>query len=117
MEITEQQNGNVLILIIEGRMDHEGAGKFESTALGHIKDGIRGIIVDFKNTGFMASMGIRALIPPSQEMARQGGRMALAELDPSLRQVFAIAGLDKVFSIYESTEAALADGDWPAKIP
>ena len=114
MEINEQQKGNVLILNVDGRLDHNGAGQFETLALQRINDGHRGIIIDFENTGFMASMGIRALIPPSQEMSRKGGRMAIVGLNDSLKQVFAIAGLDKVFSVYENVDSALADGQWPA---
>ncbi len=113
MTITEHREGGLLVLAVEGRLDHAGAGEFQTRACRHIADGERAMVVDFQGTSFVASMGIRALILPAQEMAKAGGRLALAGLSPQLRRLFEISGLLKVFQVYPTAAEAASDGDWP----
>lgn len=114
MQITERREGSIIILSLDGRLDHAGAGVFQEQALKHIREGVRGMIVDFGGTSFMASMGIRALLIPAQEMSKAGGRMAVTGLGTVLHQVFETAGLLKIFQVYDSVAAAQAEGIWPA---
>ena len=112
MQVTERREGPLVILALEGRLDHAGAGIFQEHALKQIEAGTRSLLVDFGGTTFVASMGIRALIVPAQEMSRQGGRFALTGLSPELRKLFEMAGLLKVFTVYPDVAGALADGTW-----
>lgn len=112
MQITERKEGPILILALEGRLDHSGAGTFQECALRHIAEGARSMIVDFGGTNFVASMGIRAVMIPAQEMARSGGRFALAGLSPQVTKLFEVAGLLQVFSVYDTVATAQADGAW-----
>jgi anti-anti-sigma factor len=112
MQITERKEGPLLVLALEGRLDHAGAGVFQECALNHIKNGARSLVVDFGGTSFVASMGIRAVMVPAQEMSRAGGRFALAHLSPQLIRLFEIAGLLQVFKVYDTVADAAADGVW-----
>ena len=113
MNITESHRGNILVLSIEGRLDHAGAGQFQELALKRISDGARSLIVDFGGTSFLASMGIRALMLPSQELGQNGGRLALAGLNDDIVRLFEVSGLTKMFEIHATVEEALAAGIWP----
>ena len=53
-------------------------------------------------------MGLRALIKPYQALAQQGGRIAVANLSDSVRNVFRMAGIEKAVPIYDSVPAAVA---------
>lgn len=112
MQITERREGPILVLAVEGRLDHVGAGTFQECSVGHIRSGVRSMVVDFGGTSFVASMGIRAIIVPSQEMARAGGRFAVAGLSPQLLRLFEISGLLSVFKVYETVADAASDGAW-----
>lgn len=112
MEITERREGPLLILLVNGRLDHAGAEIFQKHAVARIEEGSRSIIVDFGGTTFVASMGIRALIIPSQEMSKAGGRLALAGLNAQMRQLFETAGLYQIFQVFPTVEDAAADGAW-----
>ncbi|CAN5369817.1 hypothetical protein BH09VER1_BH09VER1_05790 [soil metagenome] len=112
MQITDQQEGPILVIELDGRLDHAGAELFREHALKLIEDGARSIVVDFNNTSFVASMGIRALIFPAQEMSKNGGRFALTGFSPSVRQLFEVAGLMTMFKVYPSLAEAAADGIW-----
>lgn len=112
MEITERHEGPILVLSLNGRLDHAGAEIFQKRAVEHINSGVRSMVVDFGGTTFVASMGIRALIIPTQDMSRAGGRIALVGLSAQVRQLFEVAGLFSVFKVYPSLTEAAADGDW-----
>lgn len=112
MQITEHQEGPILVIAVEGRLDHAGAGTFQEHTVKRIRDGVRSMVVDFSNTSFVASMGIRAIIVPAQEISRAGGRFGLTGLSPQLRQLFEISGLLKVFNTYPTVADAAADGVW-----
>jgi anti-sigma B factor antagonist len=113
MQITERCDGPLLILSLDGRLDHEGAQVFQAAAVRHIEAGERRILVDFGGISFVASLGIRALILPTQLAAQSGGRLCITGLGPSVRNLFETAGLDRMFTVFESVEEALADQAWP----
>ena len=108
MQITERQDGDIYILSLEGRLDHAGAMIFQQRAQLAIQGGARLIVVDFGNTSFVASMGIRSLIVPAQEVSRQGGKFAMTGLNPEVHRLFEISGLLTVFKVHDTLEEAIA---------
>lgn len=117
MTIHESQQGSVLVLTLDGRLDHTGAPWLEACVNKHIQAGSRSILIDFLGISFLASMGIRALIIPTQALSKLGGRIGVTGLGESTKSVFETTGLSKVFPIYESVDAALADSAWPPTAP
>jgi anti-sigma B factor antagonist len=107
MQICEQTTGDFHILRIEGRLDHSGAGTFQERALQRIAEGSRAMVVDFGGTSFVASLGIRAVMVPAQEMSRVGGKFLLAGLSPQVRQLFEISGLLQVFPVFPTVDDAV----------
>jgi len=113
MTISEAQQGNVVILTLDGRLDYAGAPVLEACVNRQIDAGCRSILIDFLGISFLASMGIRALIIPTQTLSKLGGRIGVTGLGDSTRSVFETAGLSKVFPIYDSVSLAVADPVWP----
>lgn len=107
MNIDERHEGGALVLKIDGRLDHDGAKVFEDCTSRAIAEGEKFLVVDFGGVNFLASMGIRALIKPYQTLAQSGGRLVVAKLGDSVREVFKIAGIDRAVPIFESVEAAI----------
>jgi anti-sigma B factor antagonist len=102
MKISEREEGGVVVLAVEGRLDHEAAEEFRLAAMRRIGEGARALLVDFGGTTFLASMGIRALILPSQEIAQHGGKLAVTGLSAELEKLFQTAGLYQLFTVYPS---------------
>ncbi len=65
MQITEHREGPIVVIAVAGRLDHAGAGTFQDYTVKHIQDGVRSLVIDFSDTVFVASMGIRAIIVPA----------------------------------------------------
>ena len=108
MKIEEKREGHVVVLSVEGRLDHEGAEIFDTHVTRLIDAGARSLVIDFHGVDFLASMGLRALIKPYQALAQHGGKIAVANLSESVRTVFRFAGIEKAVPIYDSVEAAVA---------
>ena len=112
MQFTEHREGLIVVIAVEGRRDHAGAGTFQDYTVKRILEGVRSMVIDFTGTVFVASMGIRAIIVRAQEMMRAGGRFGITGLSPDLWRLFEISGLLKVFNTYPTLADAVADGVW-----
>lgn len=108
MKIEERREGRVVVLSIEGRLDHAGAEIFDERVSKLIEAGEKALLVDFHGVDFVASMGLRAIIKPYQALAPAGGRIAVANLGDTIHQVFRMAGIDQAVPIYDSVDEALA---------
>lgn len=104
-----------MVLSLDGRLDQTGAPVLEKKVSECIEAGYRSILIDFQGISFLASMGIRALILPTQKLSKMGGKLGVTGLGESTLSVFETAGLTKVFPVYGSQADALADSNWPAR--
>ncbi|HWL54806.1 MAG TPA: STAS domain-containing protein [Chthoniobacteraceae bacterium] len=113
MQITQRlAAGPILVLSVAGRLDNVGSDQFREQAMEQIRSGVRAVIVDFCETTYVASMGIRALFIPAQELAKHKGRMVLTGLSRDIRSLFVTAGLMDLFDVFDSVESAMADPGW-----
>jgi anti-anti-sigma factor len=72
------------------------------------EDDSKALIIDMGGVDFIASVGIRSLIRPSQSLAMRGGKLAVANLNPQISDFFKLTGLDQMFRVYESVADAAA---------
>ena len=66
------------------------------------------LVVDLAKVTFIDSSGLAVLIEGMQKVQEYGGKLALANLQESVRHIFEIARLDQVFLISTDVESALA---------
>lgn len=114
MNLKEERRGEVLVVHVEGRLDHDGGLAFEKLTSARIAEGCRALVVDFGGVSFLASMGIRALITPNRLLSESGGRLGIVNLSEDVKKVLDLVGLLNALPIFDNVDAALADGDWPA---
>lgn len=107
MTIQELRDGESLVLSIEGKLDNVASDEFRELALKRISEGVTLLVVDFAQTTFVASMGIRALFIPAKEMKTRGGRVVLAALNREVRTLFLVSGVLDLFPVYNSSAEAL----------
>lgn len=70
---------------------------------GHVR-----LVVDLEGVGFMDSTGLGLLVGRLKTVQQYGGALRLVVTDDRLLRNFSITGLDRVFEIYDSVEAATA---------
>ncbi|HVJ87940.1 MAG TPA: STAS domain-containing protein [Caulifigura sp.] len=65
------------------------------------------IVLDFSSSPFVASAGLRVIVATAKK-TMAGGRLVLCGITPLVRQVFDLAGLDRIMKILNTSQEALA---------
>jgi anti-anti-sigma factor len=106
MEINLRAKENVIILDLRGTLDVNAALFIE--AVGQcLREGYSDILCNFEEVGLIDYMGISALVIAYKEVSNRGGRLKLANVAMQYRNLFAVAGVDKVIEQFPSEELAL----------
>lgn len=66
------------------------------------------LLISFANVDHLSSAALGVLITVNNKIRKRSGQLALANIDPQIREVFVITRLINLFQIFESTEEALA---------
>ena len=69
----------------------------------------RHIVFDFASVSFCSTSIINALLAVRRKVTRDGGEVALADLQTAVRRAFRVLNLDTVFLVCASVEDALAE--------
>lgn len=107
MEISIDKQPSAVIVRVKGRMDAVSAPAFESIMADHIATGASLFIVDCGALEYISSAGLCSLLTAAKTLQGRGGELVLAALRDVVREVFEIAGFGIIFSVFDSTDAAL----------
>jgi anti-anti-sigma factor len=107
-EIRESKlESGLVVLQPVGRLESKTSPELDRKVIALLSAGERRFVVDLSETEYVSSAGLRVLLMLAKKLA-VGGRLALAGLNPQVREVFEIAGLGAVFAIHPTRAAALA---------
>lgn len=109
VNITSETKGNVALIGVHGRVDGFSAPQLDDALQDAIKAKHYKIVTDLQGTDFMSSAGMRALLKARLEVQDRNGELRLAAPSDYLLDSLKLVGLDKLFHIYPSSEAALKD--------
>lgn len=96
-----------IIVAIPSRLDANNAPAVETELKSLLKNNPKKMILDFSDTAYLASAGLRVVLFISRECMKSGGRIALVELQPSVLRIFDMAGFSRLFTICLTREEAL----------
>jgi anti-sigma B factor antagonist/stage II sporulation protein AA (anti-sigma F factor antagonist) len=111
MELSSARHGDTVVLSPRGRIDHVSAEAFK-TALGPYlaqADPGHPLVLDLGGVDYIASVGLRVLMLASRQARAQGGTIAVAALQPLVREIFEISKFTLVFPCFASVADALAN--------
>lgn len=110
VEITEKRFADVTVLRVVGRLDNGYVAQFEkrlAEVIANAADAPPVIVLDLEGVGYIASVGLRALMEVARDIGKRQGRFAVASLQPMVREVFEISRFDRVIDTHETPRAAL----------
>jgi anti-sigma B factor antagonist/stage II sporulation protein AA (anti-sigma F factor antagonist) len=110
MECQAQNLANVILLRVSGRIDYTTAKSFENALLPLLEDCSsegKKMLLDLSGVVYMSSAGLRVLTIAAKQCRQQNGEIAVAALQPLLQEVFKIARLEMVFTVYKTVREAL----------
>ncbi len=97
MKINKNQEGSVLNVAIEGRLDTTTAPTLEEELQGKL-DGISELNFDFANLEYISSAGLRVLLSVQKLMNKQG-MMQIKNVNADIMDVFDITGFTDILTI------------------
>ena len=106
MELNISKIGDVISIILKGRIDASVAPDIEQKLLSLISEGSRKLITDLSEVWFISSAGLRALLAVLKEAKRKGGDLRLAGIQGQVQEVLDLTGFSTIFKIYASAEDA-----------
>jgi anti-sigma B factor antagonist len=95
------------VVSVSGEIDLFTAPEFKQRVTAPIAAGVDNVIVDLMETTFIDSSSLGVLIGAHRRLKARGGRLLVACEAESIVKTFRITGLDGVFQLVGSVEAAL----------
>ena len=98
--------GDWTVIDVEGEVDVFTAPKLREAIIGLLGDGKGRLIVNLENVAFMDSTGLGVLVGGLKRVKERDGEMAIAGAQGTVLRVLNVTGLNAVFQLRDSVEAA-----------
>jgi len=107
MQIIEENQENIHIFKLSGRLDSNTSPIFEEKIVQAIDAGAVSVIVDFKELEYLSSAGLRVLLKATKRLKKESGKMVLCAMADYVREIFEISGFDTFLPIVYSIDDAV----------
>jgi anti-sigma B factor antagonist len=117
--ISSLRFADVVVAALSGRIDHPNAELLKQALdpiLDELDDGKRALVLDFAGVEYISSMGLRVLMMAAKQMRSRQARIAVAQLQPVVQEIFNISRFNNVVEIFPSVRAALQELS-PSAVP
>ncbi|MGC9335376.1 MAG: STAS domain-containing protein [Anaerolineae bacterium] len=103
MEIKTEAMKRCEVVTVSGRVDSATAPELEEMLLGLIQSGQKNIVVNLRETDFISSAGLKALLTALMRVRKMvpPGDVVISEIKPELRESFDLVGFDRLFKFYD----------------
>ena len=111
MECHVQNLADIVLIEVEGRIDHGTAPAFGSALLPQVEkcaEDSKKLLLDFGKVTYISSAGLGVLMIAAKGCRKQGAKVFLAALQPTIQEIFKIGRFDLVLETYPTVRAALA---------
>jgi len=107
MNIVTIQNGDFLVIKLQGRLDTAQSSIVEKMFLEILDHGHERIILDCEDLDYISSSGLRIFLIAQKKILGVSGTLRICNLQPNIREIFDISGFSMIFSISHDLVAAL----------
>jgi anti-anti-sigma factor len=104
---TEEMTGGITKVILDGRLDIEGAAAMDMP-MNIIAGSGKAVLVDMQKVSFLGSMGLRALMAPARAIKERGGKIVLFGPNEMVEKVLKTSGIDTLIPVHHELQNALA---------
>jgi anti-anti-sigma factor len=111
MELAAKRFADTVALYPTGRIDHATADSFKAALAPHlarVASGRDRAVIDLAGVEYISSVGLRVLMLASKQAKAQGGALAVADLQPVVREIFEISRFNLVLEVFPTLREALA---------
>jgi len=108
MEIIKSgKENNALVVKISGRMDAVTAPEFEKALGAWIDESEKHFVVDLSSLEYISSAGLRSILIIAKKLKALNGKILLAAMEESVKEVFEISGFNSIIPIHDTVQTAI----------
>lgn len=108
MDVNFIQKRNTLIVNLSGELDHHSASEIKNLIDDQLSHGsINNCMLDCKDLQFMDSSGVGLIIGRYKKIKALNGQIVAINVNPQIKRIFTISGLDRIITIYPDLKTAL----------
>jgi anti-sigma B factor antagonist len=96
------------VVAVRGEIDLFTAPELKRTLADAIEDGATRVAVDLSETTFLDSTALGVLIGAVKRLRQRDGQLVIVNSDANIQKTFEITGLDQIFTIVETRDAAVS---------
>jgi anti-sigma B factor antagonist len=108
LSLSARSIGVRTVLEVGGEVDVYTAPALREKIVSLVDGGAQSIIVDLTHVEFLDSTGLGVLVGGMKRLKGIGGEFSLVCDQEKILKIFRITGLDRVFTLHSSVEAAAA---------
>jgi anti-sigma B factor antagonist len=108
MSITVTKEGDVIVLAIDGQLLLGNRHELKQKALDELARGATRFRIDLRQTGYIDSSGLGALVTLSKAISERGGEMRLANVTDEHRSLFTLTNLQGLLQLSDESAAETA---------
>lgn len=97
LNINKEQNGGLLTVALEGRLDTVTAPELESELTASL-DGAEELVLDMKDLEYISSAGLRVLLSAQKNMSSKGS-MKLVNVNETVMEILEVTGFTDILTI------------------
>ena len=108
ISISSRREGSATVVQASGRIDVETAPGFEHACMEVVRGAEKVVVLDMGGVQYISSTGLRSLLVIGKELQGRGGVLRLANLTPTVGQLFEQSRFYSLFPCFDSVEKAVA---------
>lgn len=108
LQINLERRGSVLLVRLEGELDHHTAEELRGQVEQDLADGqVKHIVLNLEHLSFMDSSGLGVILGRYKQVKANEGEMVVCAISSSVKRLFEMSGLFKIIRLEESEQYAL----------
>ena len=108
VELQADQIEGILVISVAGRIDGLNAQEFHDNLDREISGSDNPVVLDLEKLSYISSAGLRSILLIAKTLQGRNTRFILCSLPDPIKEIFEIAGFDKIINVLESRSDAIA---------
>jgi anti-sigma B factor antagonist len=108
VKIAEKKEGNVTVILPDGKIDSTSSPEVEKKINELIDRGEKYLVINLAGTEYISSSGLRVMLSSLKRLRKIQGDLKVSCTRPLVRNVFDMAGFTQIFEFYDREEEALS---------
>lgn len=108
MEITIEQQSEIMIAVANGRVDSSNASSFQEELIAATDASNQSVILDLEGLSYLSSAGLRVILLIAKSLRTKDAKFAVCSPSDPIREIFEISGFTQIIPVHASKDEAVA---------